>query len=217
MVPVVVFDLGKVLVDFDYSIAARKVAARSSGKMEHLDQFLSGSPLLVQFETGLLTAGEFFFEVQKATGFQGGADEFAGYFADIFNPMPDMVELHAGLRQRNIPTYIFSNTNEIAVEHIRRRFSFFSGFDGYVLSYQVGAMKPQAKIYEALETLSGRRGGEIIYIDDRAENVRAGAARGWQSVLHESPQKTRVALETLLAARNGTLRERMISQGAPGI
>jgi FMN phosphatase YigB (HAD superfamily) len=202
MVPAIVFDLGKVLVDFDYSIAARKIAARSSGKIENLDQFLSGSPLLVQFESGGLTSRQFFSEVQKVTGFHGGPEEFAGYFADIFDPMPDMVELHAGLRKKNIPTYIFSNTNEIAVGHIRRRFPFFSGFDGYILSYEIGAMKPQAKIYERLEALSRRSSGDIFYIDDRAENVEAGAARGWQTVLHESPERTRDALEKFLSTHN---------------
>jgi glucose-1-phosphatase len=204
MVPVVVFDLGKVLVDFDYSIAARKVAARSSRKIEHLDRFLSGSALLVQFESGELTARQFFSEVQKVTGFDGGADEFTGYFGDIFDAMPDMVELHAGLREKNIPTYIFSNTNEIAVGHIRSKFPFFSNFDGYILSYEIGSMKPHAKIYEALETMSRRRGGDIFYIDDRVENVEAGAARGWQTVVHETPRKTRAALEKFLAAHNGT-------------
>jgi HAD superfamily hydrolase (TIGR01509 family) len=113
-----------------------------------------------------------------------------------------MVELHAGLREKNVPTYIFSNTNEIAVGHIRRRFPFFSGFDGYILSYEIGAMKPQAKIYEALETMSRRRGRDIFYIDDREENVEAGAARGWQIVLHETPQKTRAAMDQFLAGHN---------------
>ena len=203
MVPVVVFDLGKVLVDFDYSIAARKVAARSSRPIEHLDQFLSGSSLLVQFESGGLTPVEFYSEIQKVTGFNGNADEFANYFADIFAPIPDMVELHAELRKATIPTYIFSNTNGIAVGHIRRNFPFFSGFDGYILSYEVGAMKPQAKIYEALETMSRRSRGDIYYIDDRAENIEAGAARGWQTVVHESAQKTRAALEGFLSRHNG--------------
>ena len=205
MVPVVVFDLGKVLVDFDYSIAARRVAARSSRTVEHLDRFLSGSPFLIQFESGQLSPRQFFAEVQKVTGFHGDVDEFAHYFADIFAPIPEMVELQAVLRQKNIPTYIFSNTNELAVGHIRNRFAFFSDFDGYILSYEVGAMKPHVKIYQALESMAGRRGTDIFYIDDRAENVQAGAARGWQIVLHESPQKTRAALENFLAAHNGAV------------
>ena len=56
-------------------------------------------------------------------------------------------------------------------------------------------MKPDAKIYEALEKLTGRRGKEIVYLDDRPENVAAGAARGWRAILHESPEKSRAALE----------------------
>jgi HAD superfamily hydrolase (TIGR01509 family) len=158
----------------------------------------------VQFESGGLTSHQFFSEVQKVTGFNGNADEFGAYFADIFAPMPDMIELHAGLRKKNIPTFIFSNTNAIAVGHIRNKFPFFSGFDGYILSYEIGAMKPHAKIYEALEGMSRRNRGDIFYIDDRVENVEAGAARGWRTVLHESPQKTKAALESFLTGHDGT-------------
>lgn len=202
MTPIVVFDLGKVLVDFDYSIAAKKIAARSAKHIENLHDILGGSPVLLQLESGLITREQFFSEIQKMTGFSGTAEEFSSYFADIFMPIEPMVELHAGLRKKNVPTYIFSNTNDIAVEHIRRRYPFFSHFDGYILSYEIGAMKPKAKIYEALEKMSGRRGADIFYIDDRLENVEAGAARGWQTVLHETFKKTRAALEKFLSARN---------------
>ena len=191
---IVVFDLGKVLVDFDYSIAARKVAARSARAVEQLRSFLESSPLLVQYETGRLTRREFFAEICRATDFQGTLAEFGEFFADIFTAIPPMIELHAGLRRRGIPTYIFSNTNDLAVEHIRRNFPFFRDFDGYIVSYEVGAMKPDAKIYEALEKLAGRRGAEILYLDDRPENVAGGAARGWRTILHETPEKTRAAL-----------------------
>ncbi|MGH8022558.1 MAG: HAD family hydrolase [Limisphaerales bacterium] len=203
MIPVVVFDLGKVLVDFDYRIAARKVAARSSRKIAGLDQLLSNSPLLAKFESGLLTPRQFFSAVQKVTGFRGDCNEFARYFADIFSPMPGMVAVHARLRKRKVPAYIFSNTNAIAVDHIRRRFPFFSDFDGYVLSYEIGAMKPRAKMYQALETLTRRRGDDIFYIDDRAENIETALARGWRAVLHRSTRTTRAALQAFLDAHNG--------------
>ena len=201
MTPVVVFDLGKVLVDFDYKIDANKIAARSTQYVENLHDFLSGSPLLVQLETGLITPQQFFSEVQKATGFTGTADEFANHFADIFTPIEPMIELQENLRTQKIPTYIFSNTNEIAVGHIRRNFPFFRHFDGYIYSFEVGAMKPRARIYEALEKMSGRQGAEIFYIDDRLENVEAGAARGWQIVLHETFKKTHAALEKFLSTK----------------
>jgi FMN phosphatase YigB (HAD superfamily) len=194
---IVVFDLGKVLVDFDYSIAARRVAARSTKPPENLDAFLSTSPALVQLETGLINRQEFFCQVRNATGFQGDLEEFGGMFADIFTEIPPMIQLHAELRHRGFKTYIFSNTNDLAIEHIRRNFPFFANFDGYIFSYEVKAMKPDAPIYETLENLADRRGAEILYIDDRPENVAAGAARDWRTILHETPEKTLAALNEL--------------------
>jgi len=111
--------------------------------------------------------------------------------------MPEMIALHAAIRSKGIPTYIFSNTNDMAAEHIRRAFPFFANFDGYILSYEVGAMKPAAQIYEALEKMSGKRGAEIVYLDDRQENIDAGEARGWQTILQTEPAKSRAAIEKL--------------------
>jgi HAD superfamily hydrolase (TIGR01509 family) len=192
---VVVFDLGKVLVDFDYSIAIPRIAAHSTLPPAELKTFFFQSNLLIDYESGRLTREEFFEQARKTTGFRGTIEEFGEFFADIFTPIPPMIELHAGLHRRGIPTYIFSNTNDLAIEHVRRSFPFFRNFDGYIFSYEVGAMKPGAKIYEALEKLAGRRGAEILYLDDRPENVAAGAARGWRTILHETPEKTRAALE----------------------
>ncbi len=194
MNPVFIFDLGKVLVDFDYSIAARKIAARSTKSPADMHAFLGGSPVILQYESGRLTREEFFEAVHQPIGFQGGLEEFGSYFADIFSEMPEMISLHAELRRRGFKTYIFSNTNDLAIEHVRRNFPFFSNFDGYIFSYEVGGMKPQAKIYEAMEEMTGRRGADLIYLDDRVENIEAGAARGWRAILHESPEKTRRAL-----------------------
>lgn len=194
---VVVFDLGKVLVDFDYSIAGRRLAAKSKASPAEIQAFLDHSPLLYQYETGLMTRQEFFAEVRRVSGFSGGLEEFSSFFADIFTEMPEMTALHAALRRKGIPTYIFSNTNDMATEHIRQAFPFFANFDGYILSYEVKAMKPAAKIYEALEAMSGKRGAEILYLDDRQENVDAGAARGWQVILQTEPAKSRRVIEGL--------------------
>ena len=194
MPPVFIFDLGKVLVDFDYSIAERKIAARSAIAPEALHTFLGSSPLLVDYESGRLTRQKFYEAIRDAVGFRGDLTEFSGYFADIFAEMPGTIALHAELRQRGFKTYIFSNTNDLAIEHVRRNFPFFKNFDGYIYSHEVGAMKPDASIYAAMEKMCGRCVADVIYIDDRAENIAAGAARGWRTILHESAEKTRRGL-----------------------
>jgi len=197
MVRTVVFDLGKVLVDFDYTIAARRIAARSKVPAEKIMRFVDYSPLLFRLELGQVTTEQFYEEVCAATGFDGSLAEFADFFADIFVPIEPMIELQATLRQRGVPTYIFSNTNELAISHIRRAFPFYSNFDGYILSYEHGVKKPDAGLYNVVERQSGRRGSEILYLDDRHENVAAGAARGWQVILQETPEKSHAAIEKL--------------------
>ncbi len=152
---IVVFDLGKVLVDFDYGIAARRIAARGIISPCAVQQFIDHSPLLF------------------------------------------MVAWHARLREQRVPTFIFSNTNDLAIEHIRRNFPFFAGFDAYVLSYEHGAMKPDGKLYDVVEQVTKRAGEQIAYLDDRWENAQAGAARGWQIIHHQTPRTTLAAARRL--------------------
>jgi glucose-1-phosphatase len=197
MVKSVVFDLGKVLLDFDYGIAGRKLAARATMAAADLGGFLVHVPLIIRYETGLLTSEEFYREVKAGTGYLGDMEEFSALFADIFTPIEPMLRLHADLRARGFPTYIFSNTNELAVRFIRRNFAFFQNFEGYVLSYEHQSMKPDRKLYEVVETQTQCRGAEILYVDDRPENIEAGAARGWQVILQEAPEKTRQQIEQL--------------------
>ncbi|MGA2662530.1 MAG: HAD family phosphatase [Verrucomicrobiota bacterium] len=197
MVKAVVFDLGKVLVDFDYMIAARRLAARSKMSPERLMAVLVRSSSFIEYERGRVTRRELFNEICRATGFNGSLEEFALFFSDIFAEIKPMVELHAELRNRGFATYVFSNTNDLAVEHLRRAFPFFGNFDGYIFSYEHGVLKPEAGLYEVLERQSGRRAGELLYLDDRLENTQAGAARGWEVILHESPEKSQAAIRGL--------------------
>jgi glucose-1-phosphatase len=195
---VVLFDLGKVLVDFDFALAARRVLARSRRPPADLQELIQSSPVLCRFERGELSSAEFFEEVRRVVDYQGTYDDFARAFADIFSEIPEMVGLHARVRAAGYPVWIFSNTNDLAFQHIHRSFPFFADFDGYFLSYRLGVMKPAAGIYEAAERTTGCGGAEILYLDDHEPNVAAGAARGWQAFRHTSPAETIPMVERIL-------------------
>ena len=194
----ILFDLGKVLVDFDWHLAARQISAQARATPEELFNFIITSDLMVRFEKGRITNEQFFSEVQSAIGYRATMLDFRQAFSDIFTEISEMVRLHARIRAANIPTWIFSNTNDWAVTHIRERFPFFANFDGYFLSYKLGVMKPHAGIYEAAERTTGCCGGEILYIDDSAENAAAGVARGWRTIQHISPDQTILQTERIL-------------------
>ncbi|MCS7089795.1 MAG: HAD family phosphatase [Verrucomicrobiota bacterium] len=194
---VVVFDLGKVLLDFDYSIAARCIAARSQQDEATVRSVLDHSPLLFRYETGLMSRQEFFEHVRDQTGFDGDLSEFARCFADIFWPIDPMVAVHQELRKRGVSTWLFSNTNDLAMEHIQAHFPFIHDFEGWVLSYEVRSMKPAPGMYETLERRTGKHGAQIVYLDDRPENVQAGLERGWCAWVHEEPRRSRARLVEL--------------------
>lgn len=189
----VIFDLGKVLLDFDYEIMVMRVAVRCRVSPREILKAIDQSQLLHRYETGLMTTDEFFQETRGLIGYEGTQREFEVAFGDVFSEIHDMVDWQARLRAAGIPTFIFSNTNELAVRHIWQRFEFFGGFDAYIYSYEHGAMKPDARLYEVVEEWSGFSGDELFYLDDRLENVQAGEARGWQVFHHSIPAKSLAA------------------------
>ena len=138
----------------------------------------------------------FFAQVRERTGFAGDLAEFESIFGDIFVEIVPMTALLPQLGSAGIARYVFSNTNEMAVRHIRAAYPFYAGFDGYVLSYEEKAMKPDASIYEVVERRSGLKGQDLFYLDDRPENVEAACQRGWQAVLHETPKTSIQALRS---------------------
>jgi HAD superfamily hydrolase (TIGR01509 family) len=189
-----------VLLDFDYSKAARRVGEHCPEGKCGIQELIDHSPLLFEFETGRLTPESFYQQVQSASGFQKEIDVFCEMFSNIFSPIPGMIELQKRLKSKGVPTYIFSNTNTWAISHIRQAYPFFGNFDGYILSYEHGSMKPDEHIYDIVEAHAGLRGAEILYIDDRADNIGTGKARGWNTIHHSDPIATISAVERYFPA-----------------
>jgi FMN phosphatase YigB (HAD superfamily) len=194
----VVFDLGKVLLDFDYARFANNVLHKCGVPAESILDAVNQSELLVRYESGLLTSQEFFAKVKRACSFTGEYHEFEPVFGDIFSEIPEMIALHARLRDRGIPTYIFSNTSEIVIKHIRGKYPFFNTFNDYILSFEHRSVKPQPRIYEEVERRTRRKGDALLYIDDRMENIEHGRERGWKTIHHVDVPDTVLAVEQLL-------------------
>ena len=186
----VVFDLGNVLLSFDYRVAAANLATHSSINTAELLLLLDQSPLLHELETGRISADAFFERFRTEAGYTAAIATFAEAFGDIFTPIQEMVDVRNAFEKAGFLTIVFSNTNELAVRHIHRRYAFFGRFHHRILSYQEGAMKPEAKLYEIVEKRAGFRGPDLLYIDDRRENLNPAIARGWRVIHHQTPRET---------------------------
>ena len=184
----VIFDLGKVLLDFDFAIAAKELARYSPQEEEQILESINQSPLLHTFERGDWSEAQFFQKLSVECRLEASLEELKKGFAEIFTPVSSMVEFMESLKERGIPVMVFSNTNVTAVDYIRAAFPFFERFDAYCLSYEHGCMKPDTTLYGVAQLMTRCTPGNLLFLDDRAENVHAARQMGWSAIHHQAPE-----------------------------
>ena len=184
----VIFDLGKVLLDFDFAIAAKELARYSPQEEEQILESINQSPLLHTFERGDWSEAQFFQKLSVECRLEASLEELKKGFAEIFTPVASMVEFMESLKERGIPVMVFSNTNVTAVDYIRAAFPFFERFDAYCLSYEHGCMKPDTTLYGVAQLMTRCTPGNLLFLDDRAENVHAARQMGWSAIHHQAPE-----------------------------
>jgi len=175
-----IFDLGRVLVDFDHHISAAKIAKLTGKDESWLYQLFFESELTKIFDEGKILPRHFYNEIKKLTGLNISFDEFAAIWVDIFKEKKDVCDFATSLKN-NYRLVLMSNVNKLQFEHIRRVFPVVSVMDALVLSYQVGAMKPDHKIYERAIKASQTPPERIIYADDRPELIEGAKLAGIKS------------------------------------
>ena len=196
MIPrAVVFDLGNVFVQVD---AGKGVAAltRCGVPREMFDGGGVVRSLLHAYERGEIGTQAFHEAVCGRLDTVPLA-RFCEIYCDIFTPVQAMIDVNNALRGCGLPTYLLSNTSVLHFEHLRAQYEFMARFDRYFLSYELGCMKPEPAIYEAVEEALGLRSRELVFMDDARENVEAARARGWTAIHHTDPARTLAALREL--------------------
>jgi glucose-1-phosphatase len=165
------FDIGNVLVHFDFAPAIRRFAERSEAGAGEVSSLLA--PLKEAHESGRLGDDEFIAQGMARIGFQGTRAEFAATWGDIFTENSPMTALIDRLAGRH-PLYLFSNTSGLHRDWLFEKFPVFARFDGGVYSYEAGVSKPQESIYRVAVKRFGLDPTETLYIDDLPENIATG-------------------------------------------
>jgi putative hydrolase of the HAD superfamily len=123
-------------------------------------------------------------------------DRFCEIWSSIFTHAILPESLLAGLAAR-YRMVLLSNTNALHFGMIREWYPhLLRHFDALVLSYQVGAMKPHAAIFEAAVAAAGCAPEECFYTDDIVPYVEAARKQGIDGVVFESRDQLEEALRT---------------------
>jgi putative hydrolase of the HAD superfamily len=179
---VIVFDLGKVLIPFDYSPAIAKLNQIEGGLgVRFIEFYKSNYHFHRDFERGKISESEFVSKMLEVVDHKIDAETFKRYYADIFSLDEEVISLLPILKN-DYKLFLLSNTDPIHQKYGWQKYEFLKYFDKLILSHEVHSVKPEEKIYHAVEEASSSPSEEHFYIDDIQEYVDAAIKLGWDAV-----------------------------------
>lgn len=98
------------------------------------------------------------------------------------------LRLMEALQAKGIPVFSLTNFGIQSYDLAARHYPFLRRFDRDFISGHIGTIKPDPAIYAEVETVSGVAPGRLIFTDDRADNIRVAAERGWKTHHFEGPR-----------------------------
>jgi glucose-1-phosphatase len=197
VIKTVIFDLGKVLIPFDFSRGYRAMEKYCDYPAAEIPKRIGSTDLVHRFETGLVEPRDFVEELSRVLDLRVTYQQFCEIWGSIFLPdllVPESLVAAIGERYRLL---VLSNTNAIHFAMVRRNYPVLRHFDDLVLSYEVKAMKPAPAIYQEAIARARCRPEECFYTDDIPAYVEGARRQGIDAVQFESCAQ----LERELAAR----------------
>jgi FMN phosphatase YigB (HAD superfamily) len=171
-----IFDIGNVLVLFDYMRAARRLMEKN-GLTEAPDRALIADAVH-RYESGRMDRGLFLDIVRPEFRDSGPAEDFVRIWEDIFEenrPMTSLARRVAG----SVPVFLISNIGDIHLEYLRRTYDVFGIFSDGLFSFETGLMKPDPGVFDLARTRFDVDPSATVYFDDVRENCDAAASRGF--------------------------------------
>jgi putative hydrolase of the HAD superfamily len=186
MIKTIIFDLGKVIVPFDFQRGYDRMAPLCRYSPEEIPERLRGCDLVTRFEEGKIEPDAFVKELSSILELDASYDEFCGIWSSIF--LPDTLihqDLLIALRER-YRLLLLSNTNAIHFEMLTQAYPLLQHFHHHVVSYRVGALKPSPLIYEEALSHAQCAPSECFFTDDIPAYVEGAKLAGIDAVQFES-------------------------------
>ena len=194
---VIVFDLGNVLIPFDYNRIIDAMNSIEDGLGNRfVKRYYDNYDVHQKYERWKLNDSEFISILTEWSENKIPEDKLKNIYADLFEENKETSAL-LPLLKKNYQLVLLSNTNFIHQKYGWEKYEFLKYFDKLILSHEVGAIKPEAKIYRAVEAFTNETPESHIFIDDIAEYVEGAKKLGWNGVQFTSAKKLKTDLESL--------------------
>ena len=191
----IIFDLGDVILNIDVPVASKSFAELSGREQAEILELFSQNALFRQFETGELDEAGFRNYVRKILDFSDLSDEAidTAWNSLLLDLPPERVELLQKLA-KNYRLFLLSNTSSIHITQVNKILEASTGvekledlFETVFLSYEMGLMKPDPKIYQKVLEQAGLEAEETLFLDDNLANIEAASKLGIDTIHVQKP------------------------------
>jgi putative hydrolase of the HAD superfamily len=188
----VLFDLGGVLIELGGIAMLQELAGIASDE-EVWARWLA-CPWVRKFEKGKCSATELSVGVVSEWHLDISPERFLEVFRDWpIGPYPGARDLLEEV-QRSVPIGCLSNTNSLHWEHQSVAWPMLGMFDVTFLSFELGLVKPDAEIFQAVADQLQVDRQRVLYLDDVALNADAARNFGFRSEQVGGPDECRTVL-----------------------
>ncbi len=194
----VFFDLGRVLLQYDFDLAARRISEKTGldGAAIMNATLAAPTPVCEAIETGKMSSKELYDWTCENFGMTLSQQDFERAHADIFSPILDSWKLVRDFKTAGFRVGILSNICEVHWDFCVATFpQLFGLFDVPLSSVMLGARKPSPEIYERAAQRAGLEPSEILFFDDRTENIEGARAVGMRAILFTTADAAREELQ----------------------
>jgi putative hydrolase of the HAD superfamily len=195
LIRTLLFDLGGVVIDFDFERAFRFWAAQASCEPAELGRRFSLDEPYKQHERGELHASDYFAALRRSLNVNLSDDLLIAGWNDVYvGVVSGMVPILAIASQR-FPLYAFTNSNPTHQSEWSVRFANeLSIFNNIFVSSELGLRKPDPEAFAEVAKQTGSIPSECLFFDDTSENIDGARAAGMRAVLVQSISDVRDAL-----------------------
>lgn len=180
MIRNIVFDMGKVLLDYE-ALAVCYAYTDREEDVELLGKELFFSEEWILLDRGVITEEEALMRMDPRLPDERmrkmAADCLAHWHEYNLRPTAGMEELVRSLKEKGYRIYLLSNASH-RLRVYEAEIPGHQYFDGTIVSAEEKLLKPEPAIYERLFEKYGLLPEECFFIDDRPENVDGGKACG---------------------------------------
>lgn len=187
MYKAVIFDFGNVLCGLDRMAFARAAAPFSRLSAEEFDRAVWGGAIERDSETGKCDSRGHLERIREATGLDSSYsyERFVEDFSRIILPNPDGEAGLVAARNLGARTFVLSNTSWLHARKIFDNEILASIPEVHILSYKVGMMKPDPRIWGKALEYSGLAAADCLYIDDVRQYCDMAASLGFGAFCYD--------------------------------